>query len=345
MEESVKEQSSVSGNEGKTKLQRYALRSAAKMKVEKVEPAKSSASRRARPPSAVSKSVGVLDLSSKDNPAKSPRRLSVPAKSNTSSSTRLASTITPILEARARRSANSQGKSETPLSDVSRSSSRRKFCALSSASYWLQQIKLSETAAKHSISLGFFKLALEAGCELQKLREELKRYAKRHGLLELKETLKELFNMYNIVEYAEKLQVSETCSHVPEEGTRSSDDGVGSSTSTTRARKIKPKSLNNDVAFSQLATEQTTEILKKNAVTKLRKPAISSSASSRNIPDVRAMKMQNKGQKPTKEGSETEKEKIKRQREELATQEGAALPVQDVIENKENLDAPPVGAV
>lgn len=61
---------------------------------------------------------------------------------------------------------NTQGKNETPLSDVSRASSRRRFSALSSALYWLSQIKLSESAAKHSISLGFFKLALEAGCEV-----------------------------------------------------------------------------------------------------------------------------------------------------------------------------------
>lgn len=114
----------------------------------------------------MSKSVGVLDLSGKDKPAKPPRRLSVPAKSNASNTTKLVSNITPISEARARRSANTQAKSETPLSDVPRSSSRRKFNVLLSASYWLQQIKLSEAAAKHSISLGFFKLALEAGCEV-----------------------------------------------------------------------------------------------------------------------------------------------------------------------------------
>lgn len=117
--------------------------------------------------SSVSKSVGVLDLSGKDKPAKPPRRLSIPAKSAATPASKLVGNITPISEARVMRSATSQAKSETPASGVSRSSSRKKFTVLSSASYWLSQIKLSETALKHSISLGFFKLALDAGSEVQ----------------------------------------------------------------------------------------------------------------------------------------------------------------------------------
>lgn len=122
---------------------------------------------RGRPASSVSKSVGVLDLSGKDKPAKPPRRLSIPAKSAASPAPKLVGNITPISEARVKRSATSQGKSETPVSDVSRSSSRKKFNVLSSASYWVTQIKYSEAAVKHSISLGFFKLALDFGCEVQ----------------------------------------------------------------------------------------------------------------------------------------------------------------------------------
>jgi len=45
-------------------------------------------------------------------------------------------------------------------------STRKKFNAIALASYWLSQIKISESVAKHSISLAFFKLALEAGCEV-----------------------------------------------------------------------------------------------------------------------------------------------------------------------------------
>lgn len=115
----------------------------------------------------MAKSVGVLDLSGKEKSAKPPRRLSVPSNSNASPAPKSYGNITPISEARSKRSA-SQGKSDTPVSTLSKSSSiRKKFCTISSASYWLSQIKLSESAAKHSISLGFFKLALEAGCEVR----------------------------------------------------------------------------------------------------------------------------------------------------------------------------------
>lgn len=122
----------------------------------------------------MSKSVGVLDFSGKDKSgsAKPPRRLSIPAKSVATPSPKLVGNITPISETRTRRSANSQGtqgRSQTPSSDISRTSSRIKFNLLTSASYWLNQIKLSESAAKHSVSLGFFKLALEAGCEVHNI--------------------------------------------------------------------------------------------------------------------------------------------------------------------------------
>lgn len=108
--------------------------------------------------------MGVLDLSGKDKPAKPPRRLSIPNKSAATPAPKLGGNITPISEARSRRSV----KSETPASsDTSRLTSRKKFSILSSESYWLSQIKLSEAAGKHSVSLGFFKLALDAGCEVQ----------------------------------------------------------------------------------------------------------------------------------------------------------------------------------
>lgn len=118
---------------------------------------------RGKAASTVSKSVSVLDLSGKEKSAKPPRRLSVPSKSNSSPAAKSFGNITPISEARTTRS---RGRVDTPLSDVSKSSTRKKFSVLSSASYWLSQIKLSESAAKHSISLGFFKLALESGCEV-----------------------------------------------------------------------------------------------------------------------------------------------------------------------------------
>jgi len=120
---------------------------------------------RVRPSSSVSQSVGNLDISAKDKSAKPQRRLSIPTKSTFSPHQTSVGSITSISETRLNRS-NVQGKSDTPLSESSKSASRRKFCVLSSVSYWLTQIKLSESAHKHSISLGFFKLALEAGCEV-----------------------------------------------------------------------------------------------------------------------------------------------------------------------------------
>ena len=109
--------------------------------------------------------MSVIDFSGKDKSgsAKPPRRLSIPAKAPATSRPKLGGNITPISETRTGRSALSQGRSKTPISEISKTT---KFNLLTSASYWLNQIKLSETAAKHSISLGFFKLALEAGCEV-----------------------------------------------------------------------------------------------------------------------------------------------------------------------------------
>lgn len=120
---------------------------------------------RGKSTSTVSQSVSVLDLSTKEkSAAKPPRRLSIPSKPSPASKS--VGYITPISEARANRGGNTKGKSETPGSDVSRSLNRKKFTVLSSASYWLSHIKLSEVAGKHQLSLGFFKLALEAGCEV-----------------------------------------------------------------------------------------------------------------------------------------------------------------------------------
>ncbi|XP_077245831.1 uncharacterized protein LOC143885511 isoform X2 [Tasmannia lanceolata] len=163
----------------------------------------------------VSKSVSVLDFSDKEKAAKPPRRLSIPAKSSVSPLPRPVSSITPISEIRTKKSTSSQGNCDTPAYDASKLTNRRKFSVLSSVSYWISQIKISESAAKHSISLGFFKLALESGCEpFQRLRDELKSYVLRHNLLELGEPTKELLRSYNISEDLEQVQVSETCSLV-----------------------------------------------------------------------------------------------------------------------------------
>ncbi|KAL5747401.1 hypothetical protein ACOSP7_024402 [Xanthoceras sorbifolium] len=345
MEECIREEPAVvSANSTKSKL-RYPLRSATKLKEEKppvVEPSKSSASRRGRPASSISKSVSVLDLSAKEKSAKPPRRLSTPAKSTVNSVPKSVGNITPISEVRTKRSASTQGKSETPLSDVSRASSRKKFSVLSSASYWLSQIKLSESAAKHSISLGFFKLASEAGCEpLQRMRDELKSYASRHNLGELGEPVKDLFDLYNISETAEQLQVSQTCSQVPEEGTRSSDDEVHSSSSTVGTRKLKPKSLNTDTA----QVSSVTESVKKETAPKInpsnRTRASKNSANAKPVSDAGNRKIEKKPQKPIKQET-NKKDRIIKPGKKSASEEGPVSPSlagNKVEENKENMDA------
>ncbi|KAK2984375.1 hypothetical protein RJ640_005391 [Escallonia rubra] len=325
MEDPVKDQSAASANTNKSaaKLLRYPLRSATKPKEEKAPvdgPANSSAAKRGRPAPSVSKSVGVLDLSGKDKSAKPPRRLSIPAKSTASPAPKVVGIVTPISEARAKRTVCSQGKGDTPVSDVSRSSNRRKFSVLSSASYWLSQIKLSETAAKHSISLGFFKLALEAGCEpLQRVKDELKSYSCRHNLVELGEP------------------VSETCSHMPEEGTRSSDEDINSSSSITETRKLKPKSLNTDQGSPVKESVNRTK-QKSDRVSTIRVAANKNDAPAPS--EARDRKARKTSQKSNKQECKKEKDKVKKHGKKPAHEEGLVSPstVEEVPEgNKENV--------
>ncbi|XP_072983684.1 uncharacterized protein [Typha latifolia] len=229
---------------------RYPLRSAAKTKdlePEMVDASNTSASKRGKPTSMVSQSVSVLDLSGKAGPAKPPRRLSIPTKSAAASPCPATfGSITPISEARTRRS-NAPGKSDTPASDVSRSTaSRPKFSTISSVSYWLTQIKLAEAASKQSIVVGFFKLALESGCEpLDRMRQELKVYVSKHDLAtELEDSVKDLLQIYNIEEDLEQLKISES----KEE--KKSEKNVRSASATTRNGNLKPKSLNSDTLLN-----------------------------------------------------------------------------------------------
>ncbi|XP_076893922.1 uncharacterized protein LOC143546056 [Bidens hawaiensis] len=324
MEDTLKDQSSASRNKGakSSKLLRYPLRSASKPKEDKLaasSPSIASASRRGKPKSSVSQSVDVLELSTKENSAKPPRRLSIPSKPIVSPAAKSVGYITPISEARARGTSNIKGKSVTPGSDVSRSLSQRKFTVLASASYWLSHIKLSEAAGKHQLSHGFFKLALEAGCEnVQLLKDELKSYACRHNLVDLGESVKDVFEKYDIKESVEQLQVSVTCSHVPE------DEDAQSLSSATGASKLKPKSLN---SASSAAKESVKEVTKKsNLVSKTKAPV-------------------NKVEKVTKKIIKQESNKEKPKVKTPVADEKAQLdvsPTEEVIEeNKENMDAAP----
>ncbi|KAL5209124.1 hypothetical protein ABZP36_004747 [Zizania latifolia] len=117
----------------------------------------------------------------KDKPEKPPRRHAT-----------LTKTITLISVLRSRRS-DRHGKFDTPTLEVSMSIARCKFSTLSLVSYWMTQIRLTEAASKHSISLGYFKLALESKYELMdRMREEIKAYVVRHNLaMEWEEPVKD----------------------------------------------------------------------------------------------------------------------------------------------------------
>ncbi|EOY21759.1 Uncharacterized protein TCM_013867 isoform 1 [Theobroma cacao] len=348
MEEPVKEQppsAPFAGSAGKSKL-RYPLRSSMKSKEEKPlagDLSNSSSSRRGRATPSVSKSVGVLDLS-KEKSAKPPRRLSIPTKSTVTPSPKFVGTVTPISEARAKKSTNVQGKSDTPLSDASRSATRRRFSVLSSASYWLSQIKLSESASKHSVSLGFFKLALEAGCEpLQRMRDELRSYLGRHNLGENDEAIMELLKSYNVSENSDQPQVSETCSQLPEEGTRSSDDEVHSVSSVVVSRKLKPKSLNTDAAQASSVAESAKKAIPKNNPVTRNRALNKNSSNSRSVSDTGSRTVQKKTQKTTRQEPVKGRDRAKRPGIKSANEEDQVSPTaaaETVEEDKENMDAP-----
>ncbi|RDY03673.1 hypothetical protein CR513_12712, partial [Mucuna pruriens] len=313
MEEPVKEQPLSAGNSSRSKLQRYALRSSSKSKENNPDApdrSNSSQSKRGLSTPRVSKSVGVLDFTGKDKStsAKPPRRLSIPVKASATPNPKLVGNITPISETRTMRSG--QSRNQTPASDISRTSSRMKFNLLSSSSYWLNQIKLSESAVKHPVSLGFFKLALEARCEpFQKMQDELKSYVQRHQLAELGEPVKELLQGYNIAENVEQPQVSESISQVPEEGTRSSDDEVHCcSSSTMETAKPKPECLETE---STQLTPVTIESTKKKTIQK-NKPGsrLRENLKKKSASDSGNNRLVKKSQKPTKQQTNKDKDEL-----------------------------------
>lgn len=154
------------------------------------------------------------------------------------------------------------------------------------------------------------------------MRDELKSYARQHNLVELGEPVKALFESYNILENFEQLQVSETCSHVPEEGTRSSDDDVRSSSSITGMRKLKPKSLNADAGSgSGSPVKESAKENKSNALTKVKGPANKNSAKSKLASESGTRKTEKKSQKPSKNES-NKKHQVKKQGKEAAPEEG-----------------------
>ncbi|KAF0903023.1 hypothetical protein E2562_022647 [Oryza meyeriana var. granulata] len=264
------DQSAGGGSGARASKLRYPLRSASRPKAEAADapPTSASAARRAKPSLDVSKSVSGLDLSLvKDNSAKPPRRHSIQTKPGASPRPTPTGTITPVSLVRSRRSDN-QGKFDTPISEVSMSTARRKFSTLSSISYWMTQIRLAEAASKHSISLGFFKLALESECEpLDRMREELKSYVVRHGLAtELEEPVKDVLQVYNIVEDFEKLRITVNSS----EQLKKSDKAAQSASNVSPKGNLKPRSLNSDAAQSKDAAKK--DNIQKKPDAKVRSP-------------------------------------------------------------------------
>lgn len=145
------------------------------------------------------------------------------------------------------------------------------------------------------------------------MRDELKSYTQRHDLSELGEPLKELFERYNISENTEQVQVSETFSQVPEEGTRSSDDDVHSSSSTGGSRKLKPRSLNADADQTSPVTESAKKrtIQKNNSAIRTRGSLNKNSANSKLVSETGGRKSLKKPEKPSKLDSNREKGKTK----------------------------------
>ncbi|KAI4329604.1 hypothetical protein MLD38_027973 [Melastoma candidum] len=321
------------------KLLRYSLRSGVKSKEEKPEPppaANPSAPRSARGRSTptVSKSMGVLDVSAKEKSVKPPsRRMSIPAKTAASSASRPAGSVTPASEAGSRRPA---GIDATPIRGLARSSAGQK-ALLSSTTYWLSQIRISESAAKHTVSLGFFKLAVDAGCKPnEEMQEELKSYVKRHNLIHAvsESMLEELFECYNILESLQQLQIDDPPSDVTDEAMRSSvDEDAQSFSSVAMARKLKQESLNSEVGSGKEATPKKPasmvgESIQENQVKAARPDGNTGARKS----------SQNRSSKPVKKEVVKGKEKPGRRGKKASVDEGedAALVAGNAGEDKEN---------
>lgn len=157
------------------------------------------------------------------------------------------------------------------------------------------------------------------------MRDELTSYARRHNLGEHGDLVKELFERYRIeVESAGQLQVSELCSQVPEEETRSSDDEIRSSSSTVNSQKLKPKATNTDAPKVSSVTRSTTKNTTKinPTATRTRVSLTKNSTNSRSLPDTGSNKPVKKPQKPAKQELNKTKDLMKKKGKKSADQEG-----------------------
>lgn len=162
------------------------------------------------------------------------------------------------------------------------------------------------------------------------MRDELKSYAQRHSLLELGEPVKQLFESYNISHDFEQVQVSENCSHAPEDETLPHDDEVHSSSSVAGTEKSEPETLNKDAIETCQVAEPTKETSsKKEIATKNRRSVnkiattpksteVVTSPKSTEVSGTIKKKLENPKQKPNKK-------KGKRQGKKSAGVEGKCL--------------------
>lgn len=124
------------------------------------------------------------------------------------------------------------------------------------------------------------------------MKDELKSYACHHNLLDLGELVKEVLESYGIPETIEQLQVSETCTNIPEDD----EESAISLSSATGVSKLKPKSLTNSA--SSAAKESVKEATQKsNTVSRIKAPM--------------NKKMEKNCKKTIKQESNKEKQKVK----------------------------------
>lgn len=146
----------------------------------------------------------------------------------------------------------------------------------------------------------------------------------RHSLVDLGEPVKQLFEGYNISQDFEQLQVSETCSHAPEDGTRSSDDEVHSSSSVAGTEKLEQEDLNKDAIETCQVAEPTKETSsRKEIATKTRRSVNKTAATPKSTTEVSGHATKKKFEKPIKQ--EPTKDKVKRQGKKSARVEGKCL--------------------
>jgi len=156
------------------------------------------------------------------------------------------------------------------------------------------------------------------------MQEGLKSYMRRHQLDDgLGETVKALLESYNISESIEQLQLSGTISHVPEDGTRSSDDDVHSSSSTIESRKLKPRSLNSTQLTPSESTKKET-CQKSNPGSRLRGKFSTSTNTTTPRPslDKTNNTLVKKSEKPSKQEPSKGKGVIKKQGKKSDVKEG-----------------------